>query len=45
VNDRERERGVAAAAEARGEENRGMFPDPNNPNNPEFARWIGAAPI
>jgi SEL1 protein len=27
------------------EENRGLFPDPNDPNNPEFARWIGGAPI
>ena len=30
---------------AREEENRGLFPDPNDPNNPEFARWIGGAPI
>jgi len=28
-----------------GEENRGLFPDPNDPDNPEFARWIGGAPI
>jgi SEL1 protein len=27
------------------EENRGLFPDPNDPDNPEFARWIGGAPI
>lgn len=27
------------------EENRGLFPDPNDPNNPEFARWIGGAPF
>jgi SEL1 protein len=49
VNERERENAVAAAAAAAGEgreeENRGMFPDPNDPNNPEFARWIGGAPI
>jgi SEL1 protein len=28
-----------------GEENRGLFPDLNDPDNPEFARWIGGAPI
>jgi hypothetical protein len=27
------------------EENRGLFPDPNDPDNPEFARWIGGAPV
>jgi len=36
--------GVGAPA-AEAEENRGLFPDPNDPNNPEFARWIGGAPI
>jgi SEL1 protein len=34
--------GNAAPAE---EENRGLFPDPNDPNNPEFARWIAGAPL
>jgi len=48
-NEQEREENVAAAA-AEGrmvedEAGRGMFPDPNDPNNPEFARWIGGAPI
>jgi SEL1 protein len=33
--------GAAAAAEG----NPGLFPDPNDPDNPEFARWIGGAPI
>ena len=33
------------APPAEGEENRGLFPDPNDPDNPEFARWIGGAPI
>src|SRR5579862_4451181 len=27
------------------EENRGLFPDPNDPDNPEFARWVAGAPI
>jgi len=36
--------GVGAPA-VEAEENRGLFPDPNDPNNPEFARWIGGAPI
>jgi SEL1 protein len=27
------------------EEERGLFPDPNDRDNPEFARWVGAAPI
>jgi SEL1 protein len=33
------------AAPAVEEENRGLFPDPNDPNNPEFARWMGGAPF
>ena len=33
--------GVAAAQE----ENRGLFPNPDDPNNPELARWVGGAPI
>jgi SEL1 protein len=51
VRFREDQRVAAAAANAGGadvappEENRGLFPDPNDPNNPEFARWIGGAPI
>lgn len=35
----------AAAPPAELEENRGLFPDPNDAENPEFARWIGGAPI
>ena len=47
----QREQRLAAAANAEQappveeDENRGLFPDPNDPNNPEFARWIGGAPI
>jgi SEL1 protein len=36
---------VDGAAAAAAEENRGLFPDPNDRDNPEFARWIGGAPI
>jgi len=52
MDEREREANVAAAAAAAAdgqaveeEARRGMFPDPNDPNNPEFARWVGGAPI
>jgi SEL1 protein len=27
------------------DENRGLFPDPNDPDNPEFARWVAGAPL
>jgi SEL1 protein len=40
-----RENAVAPEGRAAVEGNRGMFPDPNDPNNPEFARWVGGAPI
>lgn len=36
---------VDGAAGVAAEENRGLFPDPNDRDNPEFARWIGGAPI
>ena len=35
----------AAPPAVEAEDNRGLFPDPNDPDNPEFARWIGGAPI
>lgn len=42
-NEGNNEGGVPAAPEE--EANRGLFPDPNDADNPEFARWIGGAPI
>lgn len=33
------------AAPPQEEENRGLFPLPNDPDNPEIARWIGGQPI
>ena len=39
------EDGGPGAAAGQDEANRGLFPDPNDADNPEFARWIGGAPI
>ena len=45
ANNPNQDGGVVPAPAVEAEENRGLFPDPNDPNNPEFARWIGGAPI
>ena len=45
ANNGNAENGGAVPAPEPEEENRGLFPDPNDPDNPEFARWIGGAPI
>jgi SEL1 protein len=44
LNDGNREN-PAPAPPAEQENRGGLFPDPNDADNPEFARWLGGAPV